>query len=146
MGRISKWIFLFLFLNKRFLGYCIYLLDSSTTQCSKMDHLKWMGAEHLSFSWNKPFEIKWWICFLQAHSFSLHINWFIDGLELLLWCYCDGFISCLDSHSDGTHSLQRVHWWSSDVMLNFSKSVPMKKQTHLYLVWPEDEVFYCKIT
>ncbi len=25
---------------------------------------------------------------------------------------CDVFISCLDSHSDGTHSLQ---WWASDV-------------------------------
>ncbi len=23
----------------------------------------------------------------------------------------------LDSHSDGTHSLQRIHWWSSDAML-----------------------------
>ncbi len=36
----------------------------------------------------------------------------IDGLE---WCgllvdFCDVFISCLDSHSDGTHSLQRIHW------------------------------------
>ncbi len=36
----------------------------------------------------------------------------IDGLE---WCellvyYCDVFISCLDSHSDGTHSLQSIHW------------------------------------
>ncbi len=35
-----------------------------------------------------------------------------DGLE---WCgllvdYCDVFISCLDSHSDGTHSLQSIHW------------------------------------
>ncbi len=35
-----------------------------------------------------------------------------DGVE---WCgllvdYCDVFISCLDSHSDGTHSLQRTHW------------------------------------
>ncbi len=36
--------------------------------------------------------------------------------------YCDVFISCLDSHSDGTHSLQRIHWWASDVMLNFSNS------------------------
>ncbi len=25
------------------------------------------------------------------------------------WCYCDVFISCLDSHSDGTHSLQRIY-------------------------------------
>ncbi len=47
--------------------------------------------------------------------------------------YRDVFISCLDFHSDGTHSLQRIHWWASDVMLNFSKSVLMKKQT---LSWP----------
>ncbi len=50
------------------------------------------------------------ICFLKPQSFSLH-KMFIDGLE---WCgllvvYCDVFISCLDSHSDGTHSLQRIH-------------------------------------
>ncbi len=45
--------------------------------------------------------------FLKTHSFSLN-KMLIDGLE---WCgllvdYCDVFISCLDSHSDGTHSLQ----------------------------------------
>ncbi len=39
-----------------------------------------------------------------------------NGLE---WCellvdYYDVFISCLDSHSDGTHSLQSIHWWASD--------------------------------
>ncbi len=44
-----------------------------------------------------------------------------DGLE---WCgllvdYCDVFISCLDSHSDGTHSLQSIHCWASDAMLHF---------------------------
>ncbi len=33
----------------------------------------------------------------------------------------DVFISCLDSHSDGTHSLQSIHCWESDVMLHFSK-------------------------
>ncbi len=36
----------------------------------------------------------------------------VNGLE---WCgllvdYYDVFISCLDSHSDGTHSLQRIHY------------------------------------
>ncbi len=30
--------------------------------------------------------------------------------------YCDVFISCLDSHSDGTHSLQIIRWWTSDLM------------------------------
>ncbi len=65
---------------------------------------------------------EWWICFLQTCSFSLH-KMLIDGLE---WCgvlvdFCDVFISCLDSHSDGTHSLQSIHWWTSDGMLHFSK-------------------------
>ncbi len=45
----------------------------------------------------------------------------------LLVDYCDVFISCLDSHSDGTHSLQKIQWWASDAMLNFSKSVLMEK-------------------
>ncbi len=48
-------------------------------------------------------------------SFSLHK--LINGLELAyLWIIV--FIRCLDTHSDGTHSLQRIHWWASDVMLN----------------------------
>ncbi len=69
----------------------------------------------------------WWIYFLQTHSLSLYKT-LTDGLELcgLLVDYCDVFISYLDSHSDGTHSLQRIHWWASDVMLLFSKSVQMK--------------------
>ncbi len=60
-----------------------------------------------------------WNCFLRTCSFWFH-NTLIDGLEWcgLLWC----FISCLDSHSDGTHSLQKIHWWTSDVKLHFSKS------------------------
>ncbi len=32
-----------------------------------------------------------------------------------------------NSHSDGTHSLHRIHWWASDIMLNYSRSVLMKK-------------------
>ncbi len=61
----------------------------------------------------------------------------------LLVDYCDVFISCLKLHSDGTHSLQRIHWWTGDVMLHFSKSVLMKKQTHLHLGWPGEYIF-CK--
>ncbi len=45
---------------------------------------------------------------------------------------CDVFISCLDSHSDGTHSLQSIHRWASDVTLHFSKSDLMNKQIQLY--------------
>ncbi len=53
--------------------------------------------------------------------------------------YCDVFISCLFSYSDGTHSL---HWWGGDIMIHFSKSVPMKKQTHLHLGWPKGEKMF----
>ncbi len=31
------------------------------------------------------------------------------------------------NHSDGTHSLQRIHWWASDATVHFSKSVPMRE-------------------
>ncbi len=37
-----------------------------------------------------------------------------------LWITVIFFISCLDSHSDGTHPLQRIHWWIIYVMLHFS--------------------------
>ncbi len=59
------------------------------------------------------------------HSFLL-LKILTDGLERygLLVDYCDVFISCLDSHSDGTHSLQSIH---------FSSYVLMKKQTDLCL-------------
>ncbi len=35
----------------------------------------------------------------------------------LLVDYCDVFINCLYSQSDGTYSLQMIHWGASDVML-----------------------------
>ncbi len=47
-----------------------------------------------------------------TNKYAAFYKMLIDGLE---WCgllvdYSDVFISCLDSHSDGTHSLQRIHW------------------------------------
>ncbi len=46
----------------------------------------------------------------------------IDNIELcgLPVDYFYVFIICLDSDSDGTHSLQRIHWRASTVRLNFS--------------------------
>ncbi len=76
------------------------------------------------FHWRKRYYFSWkQLEFLNdgfvsyKHSFTLHKT-LTDGLE---WCgllvdYCDVFISCLDSHSDGTHSLQSIHWWDSDEM------------------------------
>ncbi len=49
--------------------------------------------------------------------------------------YCDIFISCLVSHSDGTHSLQSIHCWDTDAMLHFSKEFLMNIQTHQHYIF-----------
>ncbi len=60
-----------------------------------------------------------------------------EGLEFcgLLVEYFNVFLICFNTHSDHSHSLQRINWRASDVMLHFFKYVQMKKQTHLW--WPE---------
>ncbi len=62
---------------------------------------------------------------------SRDVNWW-TGVD-----YCAVFISCLDSYSDGTHSLQTIHCWTSDVMLRFSKSVLIKepKTSKSWVTW-----------
>ncbi len=63
---------------------------------------------------------------------SADINWWIGVVWTtcgVLWWFYNIFYY---SHSDGTHSLQRICWWANDVMLNVFKSVLMKKQTHLF--------------
>ncbi len=75
-------------------------------------------------------------CFLQTRSFCL-LKTLTDGLE---WCgllvdYCYVFISCLDSHSDGTHSPHRIHCWDSDEMLHFSKSDEETNSSTSWMVW-----------
>ncbi len=83
-------------------------------------------------------KVKLWILFIYTLSFLLH-KMLIDELESC-GLICDVFSSCLDSHSDGTHSMHRIHWWASDVMLNFTKSILIKK--HLHLGWAEGEYIF----
>ncbi len=93
--------------------------NSSKLICGRI--LMWETTGDGLFHWRKRY-------YGQTHSFCL-LKMLTDGLE---WCGllvdCDVFISCLDSHSDGTHSLQSIHWWENPAMLNFSKSFPTKKQ------------------
>ncbi len=49
--------------------------------------------------------------------------------------YCDVFISCLDSHSDGTHSLQSIHCWANNAILHFSKSDEETNSFTSWLAW-----------
>ncbi len=43
-----------------------------------------------------------------------------------------GLLWCLNSHSDGTHSLQRIPWWTSNVMLNIPNLLRWKTTKHEY--------------
>ncbi len=61
-------------------------------------------------------------------AWSVHVFVYYDSDNMMK--------RCLNSHSDGTHSVQKIHWWASDVILNFIKSVLLKKQTHQH-GWPE---------
>ncbi len=74
--------------------------------------------------------------FLQTHSFSHDSNWLTENM-VYLW-----IIIMFYSHSDGTHSLQRINWWASNVMQHFSKSVQIKKWTHLRLWWTEGDYIF----
>ncbi len=42
------------------------------------------------------------------------------------------FISCFNSHSDGTHSLQRILWWASDVMKKQTLSLERPKGDYIF--------------
>ncbi len=99
---------------------CAYFSPDSYTNISQA--ILWI--ENSYFSQKQWFEVK---------------NLLMMGFLVYYW---DVFISHLDSHSDGTHSLQRIHWCASDAMLNFSKSM-MKKQT---LSWSEGEQAFCKFS
>ncbi len=53
------------------------------------------------------------------------VVWIICGL---LWC----FYHLFDSHSDGTHSLQSIHWWAKWWNDTFLQSVLMKKHMNCF--------------
>ncbi len=75
---------------------------------------------------------------LQLFSSQL-INWWTGVICIT----CEVFISHLNSHSDGTHSLQRIHLWASGVMLHFFKSVLIRNK-FIHLGWPEGEYIFSK--
>ncbi len=49
--------------------------------------------------------------------------------------YCDVFIICLDSHSDGTHSLQGIHCWDTDAETHFYKSDEETNSSTSWMAW-----------
>ncbi len=96
----------------------------------------------LYFGHKRQFEVKTYndvdLFPIQTSIFWIYIA-LINGLECCLLInrldYCDVFISCLDSHSDGTHSLQSIHWWGSGGTLHFSKSDEETNSSTSWMAW-----------
>ncbi len=100
--------------------------------CERQQEMHFFTRGSVIIDYRLYLKTPWWICF----SFCL-LQMLTDGLE---WCgllvdYCDVFISCLDSHSDRTHSLQSIHWWDSDAMTHFSKSDEETNSSTSWITW-----------
>ncbi len=78
--------------------------DSDQTTFSLEVALLWIMDSY--FGQKSHFEVK---NVLMMDLFLTNMQLDRSGVD-----YCDVFISCLDSHSDGTHSLQRIHCWAND--------------------------------
>ncbi len=65
---------------------------------------------------------------------SPDVNWW-TGVVWIIVDYCDVFISCLDSHSDGTHSLQSIHCLDTDAVTHFYKSDEETNSSTSWMVW-----------
>ncbi len=120
----SKWTDIFfrtvLHSFKQCVIYANFSPDSDKTACSLDKAILWI--ENSYFSQNQQFEIKNMLVDLSSNNKQLFASQDVNLWTGVVWMHCDVFISCLASHSDGTHSLPRIHWWVSDVMLHFSKS------------------------
>ncbi len=82
---------------------------------------------------------QWFKCLNNGFVCYNHAAFYFTRCSLMDWSHVDYlwvivmFLSAVWTHSDGTHSLQRIHWWARDIMFNFSKSVLM--QSSLIFGW-----------
>ncbi len=114
----------------------IHYISSEKVMTAGMDFFTGSGLIRIY----NPLFMDLFLTNMQLFKFSLDVNWWTG---VTLWIIV--FLSAVWTHSDGTHSLQRIHWWASDVMLNLSKTVLMKKQTHQRLRWPECKYIFRKV-
>ncbi len=115
--------------------YCFFIgTDYGKFSITSLAHqlifcIEWVPSEWNSKQWKKHPNI--------THVFHMTLVHQLMPCEMKS---CSFFISCLEFHSDGTHSMQRMHLWTSDVMLNFSKKKLILRR------WPDGEgELICKV-
>ncbi len=73
-----------------------------------------------------------WRCFNDTFITNMQLSTW-QNINLVLDCCVDVF--CLASHSDGTHSQQRIHWWASDPQVRITSASELTFHYLLYPVW-----------
>ncbi len=130
-------------------------LQAKTVQNCSKQICQWFRCKKTARNWLFYFHLFthysgfWNYILARSDSLKLKhlIDEFITKMQLLasqdlnwshvdyLWFIVMFFISCLDSYSDGTHSLQRIHWWASDVMLHFFQSDEETNSSTYWMSW-----------
>ncbi len=80
-----------------------------------------LRTEDSNFRWKQQFEAKNALMMdlvLTKHFTSQDVSWWTGVVWIIIM-----FLSAVWTHSDGTHSLQRIYWWASDVIIYYSKFV-----------------------
>ncbi len=112
----------------------------------------WIGVRGWTFSleevllWimDSYFDQKWWFKVKNLSMMILFITNLFTSQDIYLWVMwitC-GWSWCFHQLFGLSFWRPPIHCrgcWPSDAMINFSKSILMKKQTHLHPGWPEGE-------
>ncbi len=92
------------------------------------------------FSQKQWFEVKTTDLFLTNTQLlsSQDVNWWTGVVWIIVM-----FLSAVWTHSDGTHSLQRIHWWASDTFLQIcSDEETNSSLSWVTLGWTHFQVFF----
>ncbi len=102
----------------------------------------WEDDRGWTFHWRKNLYVLWTGILARSNGLKLkYLNFGFVSYKyasfhfirhyLMNWSGVDYlWIIVMFLSAVGTHSLQRIHWWASDVMLKFN----LKKQTHLQYI------------
>ncbi len=72
-----------------------------------------LWIEDLNFIWKQWFEVKKVLMDLFFTNTQIFTSQDINLWTGVMWIIVM-FLSAVLTHSDGTHSLQRIHWWASE--------------------------------
>ncbi len=104
--------------SKQYLVCAYFTPNSDEATFSLVLEKAILWTEDSYFNWKQWIEVKT----ITSWMFITNMQIF-PWQDVKWWTKVHTFISCVNSCSDGTHSLQRINWWSFWVNYSFNKTV-----------------------